>query len=82
MVIEVEAATGVNQDTHNVRQVVQLMFGKEFVTQVERPEDHVDLGHVVVVVGIERVVTDGPFRPRRTQNPELMQSPGAKDVRK
>ena len=44
------------EHSDDVREVVQLVLGEELVVQIEAAEDHVHLGHVVVVVGVKRVV--------------------------
>src|SRR2546430_9227265 len=56
-----------SQYANNVAQVVQLVLREEFIVQVERTEDHVDLGHVVVIAGEERVIEDGQIRAGRSE---------------
>ncbi len=55
-VVEVVASAGIEQDAHNIAEVVQLVLGEELVVQVEAAEDHVYLRHIVVVTCEERVV--------------------------
>src|SRR5262249_13735767 len=55
-VVKVVAKPGVRQHTDDVGEIVQLMFRKEFVMQVEATKDHVHLRHVVVVVAMKWVV--------------------------
>ena len=55
-VVKVVTEAGVREHSHNVREIIQLMLGEELVVQIETAEDHVDLRHVVVVVGMKWVV--------------------------
>ena len=80
-VIEVESHAGVVQDPDDVGQVIQLVLAEEFVVQVEGAEHHVHLRHVVVVLRVERVVEAGQFRPRRVDEPEIVEAAGAVNVR-
>ena len=69
------------QDADDVGQVVQLVLAEELVVQVERAEHHVHLRHVVVVLGVEGVVEAGQFRPRRVDEPQVIEAAGAVNVR-
>src|SRR5208337_3400939 len=79
-VIDVDLPAGVHQHANDVGKVVQLVLGKELVVQVEGAEDHVDDGHIVLVVAIKRVVPDGNIRARGIQDSQLMQSSGTVNV--
>ena len=57
------------------------MLAEEFVMQVEGAKHHVHLRHVVVVLGVERVVEAGQFRPRRVDEAEIVETASAVDVR-
>ena len=81
-VVKVVAEARVGQHPNDIGEVIELMLGKEFVVQIETAEHHVDLRHVVVVVAVERVVQDGDVRPRRIQQPQVLNAASAKDVRK
>src|ERR1019366_2518828 len=80
--IDVDLPAGVDQHANDVGQIVQLVLGKELVVQVEGAEDHVDDGHIVLVVAVERVVPDGNIRPCWIQDSKLVQPSGTVDVRK
>ena len=80
-VIEGIPCAGVEEYADNVAQVVQLVLGEEFIVQVERTEDHVDLRHVIVIPCEERVVEDRQIRPGGIQQTQLMHPAGAVDVR-
>ena len=80
-VVEVECEAGVVEHPNDVGQVIQLVFGKELVVQIEAAEDHVDLRHVVLVGGMKRVVQAGDVRPRGIEQPEIVQTASAADVR-
>ena len=80
-VIDVDLPAGVHQHANDVGQIVQLVLGKELVMQVEGAEDHVDDGHVVLVVAVERVVPDRDIRACRIQDSQLVQPSGTVHVR-
>src|SRR5437867_8818507 len=81
-VVKVEAKAGVRQHADNVGEVIQLVFRKELVMQVEAAEDHVHLRHVIVVVAIERVVQNRDVWPRGIQQSQILETAGAVDVGK
>ena len=80
-VVEVVAGAGIEQDAHNVAEVVQLVLGEELVVQVKAAEDHVHLRHIVVVTCEERVVQGGELGTRWIEQPQLVQASGAVNVR-
>src|SRR6266516_4760604 len=57
------------------------MLREELVVQVETAEDHVDLRHVVVVVGMKRVVQNRNVRTGGIEQPQILKAAGAVDVR-
>ena len=80
-VIEVELGSRVNEHAHNVRQVIQLVFGEEFVVQVKGTEHHVHHRHVIFVGAVEGVVTDGDVGTGRVEHPQVLEPAGVMNLR-
>src|ERR1019366_7357767 len=80
-VVEIEVQSRVVKNADDVREVVQLVFGEEFIVQIERPEDHVHLRHVVLVCRVERVVQAREVRARRIDQTQIAEPAGPVDVR-
>src|ERR1017187_250634 len=80
-VVEIERYSRVVKNADDVREVIQLVLGEEFIVQIERPEDHVHLRHVVLVCRVEWVVQAREVRARGIDQTQIAEPAGPVDVR-